>query len=231
MNPFQRQRAIATLPLPAALLLMFAACDPSPEATTENDAATYEDAYMADGVETPTRSSVGDMSSEPVGMPESVTAATVSATAELEARSDSNVSGELTFQQESGFIRIRGEIEGLTAGLHGMHIHEVGDCSAADASSAGDHFAPHGAAHGAPSQSAGLHHTGDLGNIVATEDGVASVDLIDDTLSLSGGESAIGRAVVVHSGADDLVSQPAGNSGERVACGVIERTGTGENAG
>ncbi len=234
MNSFARQRALATLPLVAALLLILAACDPAPDVSSEDAAATADDAYTADGVETPTRSGEMDDAAGTVdegAVNESVTAAMVTATAELEARSDSNVSGELTLEQQNGVVRIRGEIEGLTPGLHGMHIHEVGDCSAPDASSAGEHFARDGAVHGAPTQSAGLHHTGDLGNIVATEDGVASVDVIDDALSLSGGESAIGRALVVHSGADDLVSQPAGNSGDRVACGVIERRGSGETTG
>ena len=230
MNRFERQRALAALPLTAAVLLILAACDPAPETTATDDDRAYDDAYGAEGIETPTRSGIdeidaGDETIQPGDSGNSVTAAMAAAEAELEARSDSKVSGQLTFRQENGFVRVRGEIEGLTPGVHGMHIHEVGDCSAPDASSAGGHFAPHDAIHGAPSQSAGLHHAGDLGNIVANEEGIASVDVIDGTLTLDGGSSLIGRAIIVHAEADDLVSQPSGNSGDRVACGVIERSG------
>jgi Cu-Zn family superoxide dismutase len=231
MNRFERQRALAALPLAAAILLILAACDPAPETTAADDDAVYDDAYGTDGVETPTRSNIdeidaGNETMQPADNGNSVTAAKAAAEAELQARSDSSVSGQLTFRQENGFVRVRGEIEGLTPGVHGMHIHEVGDCSAPDASSAGAHFAPHDAIHGAPSQSAGLHHAGDLGNIVANQEGIASVDVIDDTLTLDGGSGLIGRAIIVHAEADDLVSQPSGNSGDRVACGVIERSGS-----
>lgn len=225
MNPFGRQRALVALPLAAAAVLILAACDTSPEATNESD-----DAYGTKGIETPTRSEIGE--TEAVQPGDTATAAAMtSAEAELEARSDSGVSGQLSFRQEDGFVRIRGEIEGLTPGLHGMHIHEVGDCSAPDASSAGGHFAPHDAIHGAPTQSAGLHHAGDLGNIVANEEGIASIDVIDDILTLDGDSGAIGRAIIIHADADDLVSQPSGNSGDRLACGVIERSGSGAGAG
>jgi superoxide dismutase, Cu-Zn family len=231
MNSFARQRALAALPLAAAVLLILAACDPAEESTAADDDAAYEDAYGADGIETPTRSGIddigaGDGAVQPVESDNTVAAAMTSAEAELQPRSDSNAAGQLTFRQENGFVRVRGEIEGLTPGVHGMHIHEVGDCSAPDGSSAGAHFAPHDAIHGAPSQSAGLHHAGDLGNIVANEEGIASVDVIDDTLTLDGDSGLIGRAIIVHAKADDLVSQPSGNSGDRIACGVIERSGS-----
>jgi Cu-Zn family superoxide dismutase len=144
------------------------------------------------------------------------------AKAELEAASESGASGTLAFAQSDGILHITGEIVGLAPGVHGLHVHEIGDCSAPDASSAGGHYAPRGSRHGAPTQTEDMHHAGDLGNIVADADGKASVDVIDDGLTLAGPETIVGRAIVVHADPDDLVSQPAGNSGDRVACGVIE---------
>lgn len=112
---------------------------------------------------------------------------------------------------------------GLEPGTHGLHIHEHGDCSAPDGSSAGAHFAPDGDPHGAPRDAADAHHAGDLGNVTATEGGMAEKRMTDDELSLTGTYGVLGRAVVVHQGEDDLVSQPSGNSGDPVACGVIQR--------
>lgn len=124
------------------------------------------------------------------------------------------------FAQEEG-IRVLAEFTGLTPGDHGMHIHENGDCSAPDASSAGDHFNPKHAKHG--DRAASERHAGDLGNITARDDGTAHLEYVDTHLSLSGPDSIIGRSVIVHAGPDDLTSQPSGNSGARVACGIIEQ--------
>ncbi|MGH8495648.1 MAG: superoxide dismutase family protein [Gammaproteobacteria bacterium] len=116
-------------------------------------------------------------------------------------------------------IGISGEIEGLSAGRHGFHVHEFGDCTAPDATSAGDHFNPEDHPHGAPDDAS--RHVGDLGNVEATEGAAVTLDMRDEQIALSGAHSIIGRALVVHASEDDLQSQPSGDAGAHVACGVI----------
>ncbi len=143
------------------------------------------------------------------------------ATVVLAPASGSLVSGKLTLTPMGG-VHVRGEIGGLKpGGVHAFHIHETGDCSAADASSAGGHFNPTGAPHGRAGR--GAHHAGDADNLVANTRGVATVDAHFGGVSLGGTRATdvIGRAVVVHAAPDDYTSQPAGNAGARVACGVI----------
>jgi Cu-Zn family superoxide dismutase len=143
--------------------------------------------------------------------------------ADLSPTAGNTVRGTVSLTQEAGGVRIVADLSGLTPGEHGFHIHETGDCSAPDAAPAGDHFNPVGAPHGAPE--AQVRHVGDLGNITADASGNARYDRVDARLSLEGEHSVIGRAIVVHAGADDLTSQPAGNAGPRAACGVISRLG------
>jgi Cu-Zn family superoxide dismutase len=119
-------------------------------------------------------------------------------------------------------VLFTGRVSGLTPNTqHGFHVHQVGDCSAADASSAGDHFNPTSAPHGKPTDAA--HHAGDLPNTHADPHGDATINFTVAALELgTGGATDIfGRALVVHARRDDFSSQPAGNSGDRVACGVI----------
>ena len=145
------------------------------------------------------------------------------ATAKIAAASGSDVSGEIGFHQDGEEVRIQGTLTGLEPGEHGLHVHTVGDCSAPDASSAKGHFAPDGDPHGAPEEPADLHHVGDLGNIMADAAGIAQVNKSDAEMSLqTGDKSIIGRAMIVHAGADDLTSQPSGAAGARVGCGIIE---------
>lgn len=143
----------------------------------------------------------------------------VAAVAELYPTEGNGVQGTVLFVQEENGVRIIADIANLSPGEHGLHIHEYGDCTAADATSAGGHYAPYGNPHGAPWSSE--RHMGDLGNIVADEDGVAAMERVDEVLRLSGPHSIVGRAVVVHAGADDYGTQPSGAAGPRVACGVI----------
>ena len=118
-------------------------------------------------------------------------------------------------------VHFTGRITGLPPGPHGFHIHENGDCSAPDASSAGGHFNPTGAAHGAPDAAA--HHLGDLGNIEADSYGNAEVNVHVGGITLGEGANSIkGKAVIVHAAADDFQTQPTGNAGARLACGVIQ---------
>ena len=146
-------------------------------------------------------------------------APTARAVALLRPTAGNTVKGTVTFAAVAGGVRITAQIEGLPAGAHGFHIHEFGDCSAADGSSAGGHFNPIGAPHGSPE--AGARHVGDLGNVTAEARGLASYDRTDRLVRLDGPESVIGRAVIVHAAADDLSTQPTGNAGARLACAVI----------
>jgi Cu-Zn family superoxide dismutase len=131
----------------------------------------------------------------------------------------SETSGIVKFNQTLEGIKIVADVNGLTPGKHGFHIHEFGDCSRLDGKSAGGHFNPDDKKHGAPDGSE--RHIGDLGNLVAGEDGKAHYEWIDSHISFTGSNSILGRAIIVHAGEDDLTSQPTGNAGARLACGVI----------
>ncbi|NND60454.1 MAG: superoxide dismutase family protein [Gammaproteobacteria bacterium] len=158
------------------------------------------------------------------GCGESPETAIASAYAEVAAASGSSVRGKVTLSEEGSQVKVTGRVAGLTPGEHGFHVHETGDCSATDGSSAGGHFNPDGASHGAPTADHDLRHTGDLGNITANAEGVAIIDLVADKLTVSPGpHSVVGRAVIVHANADDLQSQPSGAAGTRIGCGVIQR--------
>jgi Cu-Zn family superoxide dismutase len=141
------------------------------------------------------------------------------AVAVLVATAGNTVRGTVIFEAVEGGVRITAQLEGLPAGNHGFHIHEFGDCSAADGTSAGGHYNPGGAAHAGPDGSP--RHVGDLGNITADTQGMASYDRTDRLVRLDGPDSVLGRAVIVHAGADDYATQPTGNAGARLACGVI----------
>ncbi|MCB1842635.1 MAG: superoxide dismutase family protein [Halioglobus sp.] len=145
------------------------------------------------------------------------------ATAVLHPTADSNVSGEVTFRpdEQREHMRVHVRLQGLSPGKHGFHIHAVGDCSASDASSAGGHFNPYNTGHGGPEDA--RHHLGDLGNVVADASGHVDITLTSSRLGFSGPASVLQKAVVVHAHADDLKSDPAGNAGPRVACGVINQ--------
>ena len=141
------------------------------------------------------------------------------AIAVLHPTAGSNVGGIVTFTRSGEEVKVVADITGLTPGKHGFHIHEFGDCSSSDGSSAGGHFNPMHKAHGAPD--ATDRHAGDLGNIEADASGKAHLESSDKVMKLSGAESIIGHAVIVHEKADDLKTQPTGNAGGRLACGVI----------
>lgn len=141
------------------------------------------------------------------------------AIAVLQPTKGNAVRGTVTYEAVENGVRVVADITGLTPGKHGFHIHEFGDCSADDASSAGGHFNPASSSHGAPT--ADQRHEGDMGNIEADKDGHAALDYVDHAMSLSGERSILGHAVIVHEKEDDLKTQPTGNAGARVACGVI----------
>lgn len=141
------------------------------------------------------------------------------AVAVLHPTAGNNVKGLVTFARTADGILVTADVEGISPGKHGFHIHALGDCSAPDGTSAGGHFNPENKPHGAPTDTE--RHVGDLGNITADANGKAHFEWTDTFISFSGSHSIIGRAVIVHAGEDDLTSQPTGNAGPRLACGVI----------
>ena len=148
--------------------------------------------------------------------------APLKAVAVLHPTAGNKVSGTVTFTEVADGVQVQAEITGLTPGNHGFHVHEFGDCSAADASSAGAHFNPTNKPHAGPDDTE--RHVGDMGNVEADSSGKAKLEYLDHQISLTNDQqSVIGRSVVVHAKADDLKSQPAGDSGARIACGVIGR--------
>ena len=135
------------------------------------------------------------------------------------------VKGTITFKDlGNGQTHVTGEVTGLAPGLHGFHVHQFGDYSGG-CGTTGGHFNPSGKEHGAPNDE--NRHAGDLGNIEADANGVAKVDITDCQIPLSGENSIVGRAIVVHKDVDDLGtggfedSKTTGHAGARLACGVV----------
>ena len=144
------------------------------------------------------------------------------AVAVLHPTAGNKVTGTVTFTEVADGVQVRAEISGLTPGNHGFHVHEFGDCSAPDAMSAGGHFNPTNEPHAAPDAS--QRHVGDMGNVEADASGKAKLEYVDHDISLVNDQkSVIGRSVIVHVQRDDLKTQPTGDSGARVSCGVIGR--------
>ena len=146
-----------------------------------------------------------------------------SATAVLAPTKGSSVSGTVNFTQKGNMVLVDAKVNGLKPdSASGIHIHEKGNCSAADASSAGGHFNPSASQHGGTSGT--IRHGGDLGNLKADANGSAQTSIEVGGISLgTGPDSIIGRSVIVHAGTDDLKTQPSGNSGARAACGLISK--------
>lgn len=146
------------------------------------------------------------------------------ATASLTPAAGSAAKGDLTVTTDGLAVHITGDITGLTPGKeHGFHVHEVGDCSAPDFTSAGAHLNPTKDPHGGPKSKA--RHLGDIPNVKADKDGHASVDVSVQGATLvdpdGGPNQLLGKALVVHAMPDDYKTQPSGGSGDRIACGVI----------
>ncbi len=145
------------------------------------------------------------------------------ATATLEPRSGSQVQGTVTFTQAGpDIVRVAGSFSGHVKGPKGFHIHEKGDCSDPKAMSTGGHFNPDKHKHGGPYEP--QRHAGDLGNLNFDDKGTATVNFVVGGISVSKDkpDGIIGRAVIVHMDVDDMKTDPTGNAGGRVACGVIK---------
>ena len=144
------------------------------------------------------------------------------AKATIEPRSDSTATGTATFTELStGGVKVHVHIEKAAPGTHGLHLHEMGDCSDPKGASAGGHFNPGGMPHAGPMDM--KRHAGDLGNIEIKADGTGDLDITSDLLTVKPGpNSVVGRAVIFHEKNDDLTTQPTGNAGGRYGCGVIQ---------
>jgi len=140
--------------------------------------------------------------------------------ATLQPTRGNSAAGTVWFSQDGPQVFLRGRITGLTANQeHGFHVHEKGDCSSGDGTSAGGHLNPNGKPHGPPS---GEHHAGDLPSVKADANGAATVRMrVAGTLLGGGAADLAGKALIVHVAPDDYATQPTGNSGARIACGVI----------
>jgi Cu-Zn family superoxide dismutase len=139
----------------------------------------------------------------------------------LQPKSKSKVTGKATLTETADGVKVVLSLENLSAGDHGAHVHEKGDCSAEDASSAGGHFNPGGHPHALPSGTP--RHLGDFGNITADKDGKATLEFVAPGANLKDSDpnSFLGRAIIIHEKKDDG-GQPTGNAGGRVACGEIK---------
>lgn len=147
-----------------------------------------------------------------------------SATATIQAKSDSNVSGKVTFKQVAGKVIMQADLEGLSVGNHAIHIHAIGDCSSDDGKSAGGHWNPTDENHGKWMEKP--FHIGDIGNLVVGEDGKGSISRETDLWCVGCNDTTknvVGKAIIVHEGPDDFSSQPSGAAGPRVGCGEIVR--------
>lgn len=140
--------------------------------------------------------------------------------AAIEPRSGSTTNGYVTFQQRlDGTVTVQASLADTTEGLHGLHVHEIGDCSDPEAKSAGGHFNPGNHPHGPFGEDS---HAGDLGNVVVSKEHQGASTQVTRALTvLEGPSSVVGKAVVVHATVDDLITQPTGNSGGRIGCGVV----------
>lgn len=143
----------------------------------------------------------------------------------LSPKSDSKVSGNVVFTEENGVVKMVAIIEGLDPGEHAIHLHEKADCSSPDGKSTGGHWNPTFTDHGKWGDAKG-YHRGDIGNFTANESGLATVNFATEEWCIGCGDpnkDITGKAVIVHQGVDDFVSQPSGAAGTRISCaGIIE---------
>lgn len=145
-------------------------------------------------------------------------------TVTMSPNNDSNLAGEVVFSQENGEVTMTALITGLQEGEHAIHIHEFGDCSMEDGSSAGGHWNPTDERHGKWGDEEG-YHKGDIGNFTTDANGNGTITMTTDEWCIGCGDEEkdiLGKSIIVHDGVDDFTSQPAGNAGDRVGCGVIE---------
>ncbi|HYK01146.1 MAG TPA: superoxide dismutase family protein [Thermoanaerobaculia bacterium] len=144
-----------------------------------------------------------------------------SATATLISTSGSTATGTVNLAQlGNGSVEVSANLRGVPPGVHGFHIHEKGDCGD-NGNAAGGHYNPSGTPHGAPNTDP--HHAGDFGNVTADADGNVNTRFVTRSITVSEGPmTAVGHAIILHANPDDLTTQPTGNAGARIACGVVQ---------
>jgi Cu-Zn family superoxide dismutase len=191
----------------ALALASFVACDHAPKEST--DAAAPAAATEATPAATGTEAATTPAATTPAGQTADVT---------LQSK-DPKVSGTVHFSQEAGGVHVVADVKGVKPGQHGFHLHEKGDCSTPDYKSAGGHFNPANASHACDPTNP--RHAGDFGNLTVGADGTGHLDVTTTGLSFDGPTSLVGKAVILHVGVDDCKTQPTGNSGDRLACGVV----------
>ena len=143
----------------------------------------------------------------------------------FQPKNNSNLSGTVTFTEENGEVTMTADISGLNEGMHAIHLHENGDCSAEDGSSAGGHWNPTNEQHGEWGSADG-YHKGDIGNFDVNAEGNGSVTFTTDQWCIGcddANKNILGKAVIIHDGVDDYTSQPSGAAGNRIGCAVIEQ--------
>ncbi|MEY8868877.1 MULTISPECIES: superoxide dismutase family protein [Flavobacteriaceae] len=201
-----------TLLIIVALVLSFNISCKSDKKETETATDNVE-------TETPTATETKKTTSEPYVPTDVVKKVTV----KLEAKSESNVTGNALFKEEKGVVTMIAVFDGLTEGSHAIHLHEKADCSSADGTSTGGHWNPTAQPHGKWGDDKG-YHKGDIGNFSANANGKGTVTFSTDQWCIGCGDDTkdiLGKAVIVHQGTDDFTSQPSGAAGSRVSCGGI----------
>ncbi len=201
-----------TLLIIVALVLSF-------NISCKNDKKETETATDNVETETPTATETKKTTSEPYVPTDVVKKVTV----KLEAKSESNVTGNALFKEEKGVVTMIAVFDGLTEGSHAIHLHEKADCSSSDGTSTGGHWNPTAQPHGKWGDDKG-YHKGDIGNFSANANGKGTVTFSTDQWCIGCGDDTkdiLGKAVIVHQGTDDFTSQPSGAAGSRVSCGGI----------
>ncbi len=138
---------------------------------------------------------------------------------------ESQAEGYVVLRSLNGELQVSVQMTGLQPGMRGFHAHEEGSCEPGDdgapAGAAGGHFAPFGHPHGAPDDEPQQRHVGDFGNLNVASDGTVDTSFTDPVASLDGEASIVGKALIIHADEDDLETQPTGDAGDRVACGIV----------